>query len=79
VSFGAFDGLVTGATMLIEGATICRERLSMWPLVAGNRDCIRIWGTDGNHSLEWKVSPRGTDSIEELWMHLVSAGVTPTT
>lgn len=78
-TIGAFDGLVTGATMLIEGATMRRERLSIWPLVGGNRDCIRLWGSDGNHSLEWKVSPRGAASIDELWMHLVSAGVTPTT
>jgi hypothetical protein len=77
-TIGAFDGLVTGTTMLIKGAAMRRERLSIWPLVSGDRDCIRLWGTDGNHSLEWKVSPRGDSSIDELWMHLVSAGVRPT-
>ena len=78
-TIGTFDGLVTGNTMLIEGATMRRERLSIWPLVGGNRDCIRLWGTDGTHSLEWKVSPRGGTSIDELWVHLVSVGVVPTT
>jgi hypothetical protein len=77
-TIGSFDGLITGNTMLIDGATMRRERLSIWPLVGGSRDCIRIWGTNGTHSLEWKVSPRGTSSIEEVWMHLVSAGVMPT-
>jgi hypothetical protein len=69
-TIGSFDGLVTGNTMLIDGATMRRERLSSWPLVGGNRDCIRLWGTDGTHSREWKVSPRGGTSIDELWMHL---------
>ena len=60
----------------IERATMRRERLSIWPLVGGNRDCIRLWGNDGARPLEWKVSPRGT-SIDELWMQLLAAGVTP--
>lgn len=77
VTIGAFDTLVTGTTMLIEGATMRRERFSIWPLVSGNRDCIRLCGTDGSHSREWKVSPRGGTSIDEMWTHLVAAGVTP--
>jgi len=78
VTIGAFDGLVSGNTILIEGATMRRERLSAWPLVAGNRDCIRLWGNDGTGPREWKVSPRGT-SIDEVWAQLLAAGVTPTT
>ena len=78
VTIGAFDGLVSGNTMLIEGASMRRERLSAWPLVAGNRECIRLWGTDGTGPREWKVSPRGTP-IDDVWSHLVAAGVTPTT
>lgn len=79
MTIGAFDGLVTGTTKLIEGATMRRERLSFWPIVAGNRDCIRLWGTDGTHSREWKVSPRGGTSMDEVWTRLVAAGVTPAT
>jgi hypothetical protein len=79
VTIGAFDGLISGNTMLIEGATMRRERLSAWPLVAGNRECIRLLGTDGTgRPREWKVSPRGTP-IDEVWVQLVAAGVTPTT
>jgi hypothetical protein len=76
VTIGAFDGLVSGNTMLLEGATMRRERLSVWPLVAGSRECIRLWGTDGTGPREWKVSPRGTP-IDEVWAQLVAAGVTP--
>jgi hypothetical protein len=76
VTIGSFDGLVTGNTMLIEGAAMRRERLSIWPIVAGNRDCIRVWGNDGTGPREWKVAPRGTP-IEEVWDQLVAAGVTP--
>jgi hypothetical protein len=79
VTIGAFDGLVTGTTMLVDGATMRRERLSIWPLVGGNRDCIRLSGTDGTHSREWKVSPRGGTSIDEVWMQRVAAGITPVT
>ena len=78
VSIGAFDGLVGGNTMLIEGATMRRERLGAWPLVAGNHDNIRLCGNDGTGVREWKVSPRGTP-IDEVWAQLVAAGVTPTT
>ena len=78
VTIGAFDGLIGGNTMLIEGATMRRERLGAWPLVSGNRDCIRLCGNDGTGPREWKVSPRDT-SIDEVWMQLVAAGVTPTT
>jgi hypothetical protein len=78
VTIGAFDGLITGNTMLTEGATMRRERLPAWPLVAGNRDCITLRGSDGTGPREWKVSPRGT-SIEEVWAQLIAAGVTPTT
>ena len=77
VTIGAFDGLVSGNTMRLEGATMRRERLGAWPLVAGNRDCIRLWGTDGTGPRELKVSPRGTP-IDEVWGQLVAAGVTPT-
>jgi hypothetical protein len=77
VTIGAFDGLVSGNTMLIQGATMRRERLSVWPPVAGNRECIRIWGNDGTGPREWKVSPRGTP-VDEVWAQLVAAGVTPT-
>ena len=77
VTIGAFDGLIGGNTMLIKGATMRRERLGAWPLVSGNRDCIRLCGNDGTVPREWKVSPRGT-SIDEVWMQLVAAGVTPT-
>jgi hypothetical protein len=78
VTIGAFDGLVSGNTMLIAGAKMRRERLGTFPLVAGNHDCIRLWGTDGADPHEWKVSPRGTP-IDEVWGQLVAAGVTPTT
>jgi hypothetical protein len=79
VTIGMFDGLIGGSTMLIEGATMRRERLGAWPLVSGNHDSIRICGNDGTGGLrEWKVSPRGTP-IDEVWAQLVSAGVTPTT
>jgi hypothetical protein len=77
VTIGAFDGLVSGNTMLLEGATMRRERLGAWPLVAGNRECIRLWGTDGTGPREWKVSPRGTP-IDDVWAQLVAAGVNPT-
>jgi hypothetical protein len=78
VTIGAFDGLVGGNTMLIEGATMHRERLGAWPLVAANRDCIGLCGNDGTGPREWKVSPRGTP-IDEVWAQLVAAGVSPTT
>ena len=77
VTIGAFDGMVGGNTMLIEGATMRRERLGAWPLVSGNHDSIRICGSDGTGPREWKVSPRGTP-IDEVWAELVAAGVTPT-
>ena len=76
-TIGAFDGLVSGNTMLTEGTTMRRERLSGFPIVAGNRDCIRLVGNDGTGPREWKVSPRDT-SIDELWAQLLAAGVTPT-
>jgi hypothetical protein len=78
VTIGAFDGLVGGNTMLIEGATMRRERLGAWPLVAGNHNSIRLCGNDGTGPREWKVAPRGTP-IDEVWAQLVAAGVTPTT
>jgi hypothetical protein len=77
VTIGAFDGLVSGNTMLIAGAKMRRERLGAFPFVVGNHDCIRLWGTDGVDPHEWKVSPRGTP-IDEVWGQLVAAGVTPT-
>ena len=59
VTIGKFDGLVAGTTtMLIDGATMRRERLGAWPLVSGNHDSIRICGNDGTGPREWKVSPR---------------------
>ena len=76
VTIGAFDGLISGNTMLIEGATMRQERLGAWPLVAGNHDCIRLWGNDGTGPRQWKVSPRGTP-IDEVWAQLLAAGVTP--
>jgi hypothetical protein len=78
VTIGAFDGLISGNTMQIDGATMRRERLGAWPLVAGNHDCIRIWGSDGTGPREWKVSPRGTP-IDEVWAQLLAAGVNPIT
>jgi hypothetical protein len=78
VTVGAFDGLIGGNTMLIEGASMRRERLGAWPLVGGNHDSIRLCGNDGTGPREWKVSPRGTP-IDEVWAQLVAAGVTPTT
>jgi len=77
VTIGVFDVLISGNTVLLKGATMRRERLSTWPLVGGNRDCIRLWGSDGTGRREWKVSPRGT-SVEKVWAELVAAGVTPT-
>lgn len=77
VTIGAFDGLVTGNTMLLDGASMRRERLGAWPLVGGSHDCIRLWGTDGTGTREWKVSPRGTP-MNEVWAQLVAIGVTPT-
>lgn len=71
-----FDGLVSGNTMLTEGATMCRERLPAFPIVAGNHDCIRLIGNDGTGPREWKVSPRDM-SVDELWAQLLAAGVTP--
>jgi hypothetical protein len=78
VTIGAFDGLIGGNTMLIEGTTMRRDRLGAWPLVGGNHDCIRLCGNDGTGPREWRVSPRGTP-IDEMWAQLVAAGVTPTT
>jgi hypothetical protein len=76
VTIGAFDGLVSGNTMLIAGSKMRRERLGAFPLVIGNHDCIRLWGTDGADPHEWKVSPRGTP-IDQVWGQLIAAGVTP--
>ena len=76
-TIGAFDGLVSGNTMLTEGASMRRERLWAFPIVAGSRDCIKLMGNDGTGPREWKVSPRGT-SIDELWAQLLAAGVAPT-
>jgi hypothetical protein len=72
-----FDGLVSGNTMLTEGATMRRERLPAIPIVAGNHDCISLMGNDGTGLREWRVSPRDT-SVDELWAQLLAAGVTPT-
>ena len=77
VTIGAFDGLISGNTMRLDGATMRRDRLGFWPLVAGNHDCIRLCGNDGTGLREWKVSPRGTP-IDEVWAQLLAAGVTPT-
>jgi hypothetical protein len=71
-----FDGLVSGNTMLTDGATMHRERLGAFPIVGGNHDCIRLTGNDGTGLREWKVSPRDR-SLDELWAQLISAGVTP--
>lgn len=71
-----FDVLVSGNTMLTEGATMRRERLPAFPIVAGNHDCIRLEGNDGTGRREWKVSPRDT-TVDELWAQLLAAGVTP--
>lgn len=76
-TIGGFDGLVSGNTMLIEGATMRRDRLPAFPIVAGDHDCITLMGTDGTGPREWKVSPRDA-SIEELWSQLLAAGVVPT-
>jgi hypothetical protein len=76
-TIGAFDGLVSGNTMLTDGASMRLDRLSVFPLVAGSHDCIRLTGSDGIGSREWRVSPRST-SIDELWAQLVAAGVSPT-
>ena len=65
-TIGAFDVLVSGTTMLTEGATMRRERLPNFPLVSGNHDGIRLMGKDGTGEREWLVSPRDT-SIDELW------------
>jgi hypothetical protein len=73
---GRFDGHVPVNTMLLEGATMRRERLGIWPLVAGNHECIKLTGNDGTGLREWKVSPRGT-SLDVVWAQLVAAGVTP--
>jgi hypothetical protein len=73
-----FDWLISGNTMLTEGATMRRERLSAIPIVVGNQDCIRLSGSNGTGVREWKVSPRDV-SIEELWTQLLSVGVTPST
>lgn len=75
-TIGSFDGLVSGNTMLTEGATMSRERLPAFPILAGNHDCIRLVGNDGTGPREWKVSPRDTP-IDELWAQLLAAGVTP--
>src|SRR3954447_14916859 len=42
-----FDRLVSGNTMLTEGATMRRERLPAIPVVVGSHDCIRLMGSDG--------------------------------
>ncbi|HEY0870922.1 MAG TPA: hypothetical protein VGD55_11030, partial [Acidothermaceae bacterium] len=75
-TIGPFDGLVSGNTMLTEGASMRLDRLSAFPIVAGSRDCIRLVGNDGTGAREWKVSPRSS-SIDELWTQLLAAGVTP--
>jgi hypothetical protein len=76
VTIGAFDGLISRNTMLLEGATMRRDRLGVLPLVGGSHDCIRICGTNGDRPREWKVAPRGTP-IDEVWAQLIAAGVTP--
>lgn len=76
-TIGAFDGLVSGNTMLTAGATMRRERLLGFPIVVANRDCIKLMGSDGTGPREWKVAPRDT-SIDELWAQLLAAGVAPT-
>lgn len=73
-----FDTLVSGNTILTEGATMCRDRLGAFPIVGGNHDCIRLIGSDGTGVREWRVSPRDR-SVDELWAQLATAGVTPTT
>ena len=75
-TIGAADSLVSGNTMLTEGATMRRERLPAFPIVSGDHDCIWLMGNDGIGPREWKVSPRDT-SIDELWAQLLAAGVTP--
>lgn len=75
-TIGPFDGLVSGNTMLTEGATMHRERLPAFPIVAGSHDCIRLMGNDGTGPREWRVSPRDR-TLDELWEQLVAAGVTP--
>jgi hypothetical protein len=59
-TIGSFDGLVSGNAMLTEGATMSRERLAAFPIVAGDHDCIRLVGNDGIGPRERKVSPRDT-------------------
>lgn len=76
-SIAGFDGLVSGNTILTEGATMCRDRLGAFPIV-GNHDCIRLIGNDGTGVREWRVSPRDR-SVDELWAQLATAGVTPST
>jgi hypothetical protein len=61
VTIGAFDGLISGNTMLVEGATMRRERLGVWPLVAGSHGCIRLWGTTAPDFANGSVSPRYSD------------------
>jgi hypothetical protein len=75
-TIGPFDGLVSGNAMLTAGATMRRDRLPAFPIVAGNHDCISLMGNDGTGPREWKVSPRDT-SIDELWEQLLAAGVSP--
>ena len=79
-TIGAFDGLITGNTMLHRGLHGSdRTATIVGPLVSGSRDCIRIWGAGwGTFPLNGRYPQEGLSSIDELWMHLVSAGVTPT-
>ena len=73
-----FDWLVSGNTILTDGATMRLDRLDAVPVVVGNHDCIRLIGNDGTGIREWRVSPRDR-SVDELWAQLATAGVTPCT
>jgi hypothetical protein len=75
-TIGVFDRLVSGNTMLTDGAQMRLGRLPAIPIVGGSHDCITLTGNDGTGPREWKVSPRST-SIEEVWAQLLAAGVTP--
>lgn len=75
-SIAPFDWMVSGNTILTEGATMRRDRLGAFPIVGGNHDCIRLVGNDDTGVREWRVSPRDR-SVDELWAQLATAGVAP--
>jgi hypothetical protein len=78
VTIGAFDGLVSGNTMPIEGASMRQVRPSVWPIVAGNRECIRLWVAMGPAHVNGRCRPGALPSMKcgPSWLLLASLQLT---